>query len=113
SRAGGADPAQVLRHGRGRKGAGRRVPLLIPVPRLCGEGRRKVSLGADRLEPGDLTLGFCNRQQCTAKHYCTAAALALTTCINALNLVSAFGGTAHIELRPAPIGSAAFDPSQT
>ena len=49
-----ADPAQILRHGGGRKGAGGGLPLHLPLDRPCREGRREIPAGADRLESGDL-----------------------------------------------------------
>jgi len=50
-----ADPPQVLRHGIGGKVDGDRLPLPVPVCRLCREGRHRLPAGADRLEPVDLS----------------------------------------------------------
>ena len=52
---GGADAAQVLRHGCNREDADLRLPLLVPVDGLCREGRHQLSAGAGALGPGALS----------------------------------------------------------
>src|SRR5208282_4225654 len=54
SGAGANDPAQVLRHGVGRKGAGGGLPLQLPVDGPRREGRRQIPPGSDRVESGYL-----------------------------------------------------------
>src|SRR5262249_32822195 len=49
AREGGGDAAEVLRHGGGREGAHCRLPLPVPVGRLCGKGWHGLSAGVGRL----------------------------------------------------------------
>src|SRR5450830_650928 len=49
------DAPQILRHGGGRKGDGGRLPLPVPVHRLCGEGGHRLPADPGCVESHDLS----------------------------------------------------------